>query len=51
MPKLSACRNSCKNVSIYVFPDKNQRPALRISSMQITKQAVANFSLISGNES
>ena len=31
------------------FPDKNQKP-LRMCRMQIAKQAVAIFSLISGNE-
>ena len=32
----------------YAFPDKNQKP-LRMSCSQITKQAVAILSLISGN--
>ena len=32
----------------YVFPDKNQKP-LRQYRMQVTKQAVAILSLISGN--
>ena len=31
-----------------LFPDKNQKP-LRMCRMQITKQAVAILSLISGN--
>ena len=33
----------------YVFPDKNQKP-MRWCRLQITKQAVAILSLISGNE-
>ena len=33
----------------YVFPDKNQK-TLRMCRMQITKQAVAILSLISGND-
>ena len=33
----------------YVFPDKNQK-LLRRCRMQMTKQAVAILSLISGNE-
>ena len=38
-----------KMFASYVFPDKNQKPlALRICRMQITKQAVAILSLISG---
>ena len=36
-----------KMFASYVFPDKNQKP-LRMSRMQITKQAVAILSLISG---
>ena len=32
-----------------IFPDKNQKPLLRMSRMQITKQAVAILSLISGH--
>ena len=38
-----------KMFASYVFPDKNQKP-LRMCRMQITKQAVAIFPLISGNE-
>ena len=37
-----------KMFASYVFPDKNQKP-LRMCRMQITKQAVAILSLISGN--
>ena len=36
-------------LAFYLFPDKNQKP-LRMCRMQFTKQAVAIFSLISGNE-
>ena len=36
-----------KMFASYVFPDKNQKP-LRMGRMQITKQAVAILSLISG---
>ena len=39
-----------KMFASYVFPDKNQK-TLRKCGMQITKQAVAILSLISGNES
>ena len=39
---------SKKMFASYVFRDKNQKP-LRMSRMQITKQAVAILSLISGN--
>ena len=38
-----------KMFASYVFPDKNQNP-LRMCRMRITKQAVAIFSLISGND-
>ena len=38
-----------KNVCVLVFTDKNQKP-LRVSRMQITNQAVAILSQISGNE-
>ena len=49
MPKLSALAVvSEKMFAFYVFPDENQKP-LRVSRMQITKQAVAILSLISGN--
>ena len=37
-----------KMLASYVFPDKNQKP-LRMCRMQISKQAVAILSLISGN--
>ena len=37
-----------KMFASYAFPDKNQKP-LRMSCSQITKQAVAILSLISGN--
>ena len=36
-----------KMFASYVFPDKNQKP-LRMCRLQITKQAVAILSLISG---
>ena len=39
---------SGKMFTSYIFPDKNQKP-LRRCRMQITKQAVAILSLISGN--
>ena len=39
---------SKKMFASYVFPDKNQKP-LRRCHMQITGQAVAILSLISGN--
>ena len=39
-----------KMFASYVFPDKNQKP-LRMCRMQITEQAVAILSLISGNDS
>ena len=48
MSKLSACCNSEKIFASYVFPDKNQKP-LHMCRVQISKQAVAILSLISGN--
>ena len=49
MPKLSVTVISEKMFASYAFSDKNQKP-LRRCRMQITKQAVAILSLISGND-
>ena len=45
MPKPSVIS---EKLSSYVFPDKNQK-LLRVSRMQITKQAVDTLSPISGS--
>ena len=48
VPKLSALAVISEMFASYAFPDKNQKP-LRMCRIQITKQAVAILSLISGN--